>query len=174
MGDQKGIIHGGMVFDSEALAPTYELQLGTPGASYALEISQRMGLSDDIIKRSKELVGDGSVQLENILGQLEKERLEAETLRIDLQKREEILMNNEAKIYSLKKEIRQTHKKATSTAAREAEEIVLSARRDAENLISEIRNKQADKGSIKKAKELFRKYFKLKALKIINKWLLSA
>jgi DNA mismatch repair protein MutS2 len=155
--EEKGIMNGGMIFDSDALAPTYELQLGTPGASYALEISKRMGLSDDIIKRSKELVGDGSVRLENILGQLEKEHLEAETLRMNLQKRKEMLAEKEAKVYALEKEIKHIHNKAKSTAAKEAEEIVLSARRDAENLISEIRNKQADKGSIKKAQDHFKK-----------------
>ncbi len=154
--DEKGIINGGMIFDSEALAPTYELQLGTPGASYALEISKRMGLSDDIINRSKELVGDGSVNLENILGQLEKERLAAESLRIDLQNREKKLKQIETQIFSKENEINKAHKKATSNAILEAEEIILSARRDVENLIAEIRTNQADKKTIKKVKEHFR------------------
>ena len=153
--DEKGIINGGMIFDSEALAPTYELQLGTPGASYALEISKRMGLSDDIINRSKELVGDGSVNLENILGQLEKERLAAESLRIDLQNREKKLKQIETQIFSKENEINKAHKKAKSNAVLEAEEIILSARRDAENLIAEIRTNQADKKTIKKVKEHF-------------------
>ena len=153
--DEKGIINGGMIFDSEALAPTYELQLGTPGASYALEISKRMGLSDDIINRSKELVGDGSVNLENILGQLGKERLAAESIRIDLQHREKKLEKIETQLFSKENEINKAHKKAKSNAVLEAEEIILSARRDAENLIAEIRTNQADKKTIKKVKEHF-------------------
>ena len=153
--DERGIINGGMIFNSEALAPTYELQLGTPGASYALEISKRMGLSDDIINRSKELVGDGSVNLENILGQLEKERLAAESLRVDLQHREKKLEQIETQIFSKENEINKAHKKAKSNAVLEAEEIILSARRDAENLIAEIRTNQADTETIKKVKEHF-------------------
>ena len=153
--DEKGIINGGMIFNSEALAPTYELQLGTPGASYALEISKRMGLSDDIINRSKELVGDGSVNLENILGQLEKERLAAESLRVDLQHREKKLEQIETQIFSKENEINKAHKKAKSNAVLEAEEIILSARRDVENLIAEIRTNQADTETIKKVKEHF-------------------
>ena len=151
--EEKGIVNGGMIFDSDALAPTYELQLGTPGASYALEISKRMGLSDDIIKRSKELVGDGSVQLENILGRMEKERLEAESLRIELQQREKKLAKTEIDIYSQEKELNKTHNKAKSTAVREAEEIILSTRREIESLISDIRNSQADTESIRKTKK---------------------
>jgi len=153
--DEKGIINGGMIFNSEALAPTYELQLGTPGASYALEISKRMGLSDDIINRSKELVGDGSVNLENLLGLLEKERLAAESLRIGLQHREKKLEKIETQLFSKENEINKAHKKAKSNAVLEAEEIILSARRDAENLIAEIRTNQADTETIKKVKEHF-------------------
>ena len=153
--DERGIINGGMIFDSDALAPTYELQLGTPGASYALEISKRMGLSEDIINRSSELVGDGSVNLENILGQLEKERLVAESLRIDLENREKELEQIETQIFNKEKEINKAHKKAKNTALLEAEKIILSARREAENLIAEIRVNQADKKTIKKVKDQF-------------------
>jgi DNA mismatch repair protein MutS2 len=144
-----------MIFDSDALAPTYELQLGTPGASYALEISKRMGLSEDIINRSSELVGDGSVNLENILGQLEKERLVAESLRIDLENREKELEQIETQTFNKEKEINKAHKKAKNTALLEAEKIILSARREAENLIAEIRVNQADKKTIKKVKDQF-------------------
>jgi len=112
-----------------------------------------MGLSDDIIKRSKELIGDGSVQLENILGRMEKERLEAESLRIELQQREKKLAKTEIDIYNREKEINKTHNKAKSTAAREAEEIILSARGEIESLISDIRNSQADTESIRKTKK---------------------
>jgi len=153
--DEMGIINGGMIFDSEALAPTYELQLGSPGASYALEISKRMGLSDDIINRSKDLVGDGSVNLENLLGQLERERLAAESLRVDLEQREKKLEQIENNISNKENEINKAHKKAASTANTKAEKIIISARRETENLIAEIRTNQADKKTIKKVREQF-------------------
>ncbi len=155
--DEKGIINGGMIFDSDALAPTYELQLGTPGASYALEISKRMGLSDEVINRSKELIGDGSVNLENILGKLERERLLAESLRVELQHREQKLVQIEAQIFDKEKIINIAHKKATSTAKTEAEIIIISARKEAENLVAEIRTNQANKKTIKKVKDQFQK-----------------
>ena len=153
--DEKGIINGGMIFDSDALAPTYELQLGIPGASYALEISKRMGLSDDIINRSKDLVGDGSVNLENILGHLEKERIAVEYLHIDLQNREKKLVQIETQIFNKELDIDKAHKKAKSIALLEAEKIILSARREAETLITEIRTNKANAGTIKKVKEHF-------------------
>ena len=150
--NEEGIINGGMVFDAKALAPTYELQLGTPGASYALEISTRMGLNKNIINRSKEIIGDGSVNLENILSKLEEEQLAAESLSTELKSREKKLRQVEDQIFTKEIEINKAHKRAKSNALTEAEKIILDARREAENLISDIRANQADTQTIKKVK----------------------
>ena len=151
--DEKGILNGGMIFDSDAMLPTYELIIGTPGASYALEISRRIGLSDNIINRSKELMGDGSVHLENILSDLEKERLTVDSLKKELHLRQKKLDKAEKETYEKENDIQKIYKKAKSSAAREAEEIILSARKEAENLISEIRKSQANSKSIQKTKK---------------------
>ena len=136
--DTKGVVNGGMIFDSKALAPTYELQLGTPGASYALEISKRMGLDDKIIKHSQTLLEDGSGQLENIISELEKERLKSALLNDELQMREKKLKTIEKEIHDKQTEVDKAHRKAKSSAASEAENIILTARRESENIIAEI------------------------------------
>jgi len=151
--DTKGVVNGGMIFDSKALAPTYELQLGTPGASYALEISKRMGLDDKIIKHSQTLLQDGSGQLENIISELEKERLKSALLNDELQMREKKLKTIEKEIHDKQTEVDKAHRKAKSSAASEAENIILTARREAENVIAEIRESQASKESIHKARK---------------------
>ena len=151
--DTLGAINGGMIFDSDALVPTFKLQLGTPGASYALEISKRMGLSSSIIQRSKILLEDGSIQLENILALLEKERREAASLYSDLKGREQKLAEAEKKISKKKKEVDKAHRIAKSSAISDAEKIILKTRREAENLIADIRNKQADSQSIRDTKK---------------------
>lgn len=151
--DENGIVNGGMIFDSDALAPTYELLIGTPGASYGLEIAKRMGLGNEIISRSRELLGDGSINLENILSKLEKERLAVESFKQELEQREKKLSQAETETYDLGKKITDTHEKAKSSAAREAEEIILSARKEVENLIADIRSSQANRQSIQKAKK---------------------
>ena len=47
-------------------------------------------------------------------------------------------------------EVDKKHKMAKSSAVSEAEKIIIKARREAENLISDIRENQADKKSIQK------------------------
>jgi DNA mismatch repair protein MutS2 len=72
-----------------------------------------------------------------------------------LENREKKLEQIETQTFNKEKEINKAHKKAKSTALLEAEKIILSARREAENLIAEIRVNQADKKTIKKVKDQF-------------------
>ena len=148
-----GVINGGMIFDSDVLAPTFRLQLGTPGASYALEISKRMGLQSDIVQRSRTLLKDGSINLENILSELEKERLKATSIRLELQQREQKLTEIESKIHKKETEVDKTYRIAKSSAFSKAEKIILKTRQEAESLIADIRENQANKKSIQKTKK---------------------
>ena len=45
----RGIVNGSMYFDKESLSPTYELQVGRPGSSYAFEIAQKSGLNKKVL-----------------------------------------------------------------------------------------------------------------------------
>ena len=149
--DEKGIVNGGMIFDSNKLAPSYELNMGTPGSSYAIEISQRMGLENKIINRAKELIGDNSVKLEAILNQLESERNETKRLREQIKKREASINTKEAHIQKLQSQVKKEHKHAKVDAAREAQKLVHDARKQIESLVSNIKSKNADSESIRKA-----------------------
>lgn len=148
-----GVMNGGMVFDPNGLVPTYELQLGYPGASYALEIATRMGLNDSIINRAKSLIGDNSVKLEDILRILEQEQQATKDLKKDLINREKLMSDKEHAIKSLEEEIKKKYKSAKFDAAEEAEELVNQTRREMENLVAKIRSSDADATSIQQAKK---------------------
>jgi len=45
-----GYLNASVAFDTESLAPTYQLLLGVPGTSHALEIAGRLGIPDDVIQ----------------------------------------------------------------------------------------------------------------------------
>jgi len=62
-------------FDSETIKPTFHLQWGIPGRSNAIEISKRLGLDSEVIKRAKEFINPGSVDNVNqVIKGLEKQR----------------------------------------------------------------------------------------------------
>lgn len=71
-----GIINGSMQFDQEKLIPTYQLILGQPGSSYALEIASKSNLPMEIINRAKKKVGKSNIALEDLLNKLQREQQE--------------------------------------------------------------------------------------------------
>lgn len=71
-----GLKNASMGFDLETLAPTYALQVGQPGRSYALAIAQRMGLPEDVLERATTLLGEDAGIMERMLEGLERERAE--------------------------------------------------------------------------------------------------
>ncbi|BDP41936.1 endonuclease MutS2 [Deinococcus aetherius] len=74
-----GLKNASMGFDVEALAPTYQLQVGQPGRSYALAIARRMGLPEDVLGRAESLLGPDAGLMERMLEGLERERADLAT-----------------------------------------------------------------------------------------------
>ena len=65
-------------FDVESLKPTYRLLIGVPGRSNAFAISQKLGLSEDIIEHAKELVQSENKRFEDVIESLEASRQQFE------------------------------------------------------------------------------------------------
>jgi len=78
-----GVENASMEFNLETLLPSYRLQVGIPGSSYAFEIARRYGLSEEVLKEAMQILGAEKNQLENLIISLndrlqraEKERRE--------------------------------------------------------------------------------------------------
>jgi DNA mismatch repair protein MutS2 len=74
-------------FDFEKLAPTYRLTMNEAGASSAIEIAARVGLSDKVIERARQLLGGEGSSLSKAIAALAHER--GETRRLEQVLREE-------------------------------------------------------------------------------------
>ncbi len=90
---KKGIVNGAMLFDKNNLSPTYELRVGRPGSSYAFEVAFQSGLDDKIIERAKEKSGKVEFSLEELLMQLEQDKIKLERLKDSVEMREKELDN---------------------------------------------------------------------------------
>ncbi|EYB68314.1 DNA mismatch repair protein MutS [Deinococcus phoenicis] len=74
-----GLKNASMGFDLATLAPTYHLQVGQPGRSYALAIARRMGLPAEVLARAEALLGPDAGLMERMLEGLERERADLAT-----------------------------------------------------------------------------------------------
>ena len=76
-----GFVNASCEFDVNTLKPTYRLIIGTPGKSNAFAISSKLGLSDEIVNRAKELVSEENKRFEDVIEELEASRLEMDKNR---------------------------------------------------------------------------------------------
>src|SRR5690606_26764516 len=61
-------------FDSRRMAPTFKLQLGASGASSAIDVAARVGLSEQVITRARALAVGSGGPLSKALHATEEER----------------------------------------------------------------------------------------------------
>ncbi|HEX9307019.1 MAG TPA: endonuclease MutS2, partial [Anaeromyxobacter sp.] len=61
-------------FDAERLQPTYQLHLGTPGSSSAIEVAARVGLPSAVVERARAALGGQGGALGQALRALDEER----------------------------------------------------------------------------------------------------
>jgi len=80
-----------MGFDTTTLKPTYQLLVGAPGSSYAMELARRAGLPDTVLARATELTETTDLQSENLLVEWMDQKQKAEELLKLSQYKEELL-----------------------------------------------------------------------------------
>ncbi|UCH10063.1 MAG: Smr/MutS family protein [Fidelibacterota bacterium] len=139
--DEPGILNAGMAFDAQELCPTYRLEIGRPGASFALEIARRMGLDDQLLHRAQTLMPDAAVNLEELLVSLEEDRADIQRLKAELQDQLQDVQERERQLSSREADIKAAHRRAHKDALREAEQLVADMNRRLENTIAEVRRK---------------------------------
>ena len=141
----EGVQNAGCEFDVASLRPTYRLLTGIPGKSNAFLISEKLGLPEEIIKASKDLIDTGNMRFEDVLGNLEEMRVslekekeetfklrqEAEMLRNTAQKEKDQLLNS----------IKKDHEKEKQSALKAIED----AKNYAERLYEEMEGIKKEK-----------------------------
>ena len=120
-------------FDPVTLAPTYHLTIGIPGGSNALSIASQLGLPEEIIRRAKERLSKGSVEIETLLSDLMTEKLKLEALQSAIQKEKE----EAEKIRRQLQEERQTLREQEQNLLRETRARLI---REGDELQKEIRD----------------------------------
>lgn len=148
-----GIENGSMEFDVNTLEPTYRFKIGVPGSSYALEISKRLGIPEDVLNQAKRELGSEKQKLENLILELDKKSQVAQKLisELELEKIRLAGLSNlyRGKVDSIKKEENSRKKQALL----DSQQILDQSNAIIEKAIKDIKENQANKESIQKAKE---------------------
>ncbi len=149
----KGITNARMRFDVANLEPLFELEIGKPGSSFALEIARKIGLPNKVVNQARKNAGYDEVQMDSLLNDLEREKSELVKKLEELEKKESLL-NISLKSYNdLKDHLEDKKKDIIDKARLEAQSIVKTANQKIESAVHSIKTSKADAEVVKQQKE---------------------
>ena len=143
-------------FDISTLRPTYRLLIGIPGTSNAFAISKRLGLSESLILRARQLIDADHAQFEHILNTLETEKLLYEQRNAEIAEREAQVAQLENKIAKTRADLTMKKERILTKAQEDSANLIRKTRREAEEIIRELKEQFNDQGA-KKRQQVFDK-----------------
>lgn len=143
--DHEGVVNGAMLYDRHEMRPLFQLQIGNPGSSFAVEIARKIGLPEEVIADASEIVGSEYIQSDKYLQDIVRDKRYWETKRQNIRKREKQMEDTIARYEQEAKDLEASRKEILKQAREEAERILQESNAKIENTIRSIKEAQAEK-----------------------------
>ena len=143
--ESEGFVNGAMLYDRQHLRPTFQLSVGNPGSSFAIDIARSTGLPADVIDMAKELVGSDYVNADKYLLDIARDRKYWSNKRQSIREKESHLDSLLEKYEDTASDLKQKRAEILKDAREEAKEILKSANARLEKAIRDIKNAEAEK-----------------------------
>ena len=148
-----GIANGAMLYDRHEMRPLFQLAIGQPGSSFAIEIARKTGIPEEVIKEASEMVGSDYIQSDKYLQDIVRDKRYWENKRQNVHQREKELERTVARYEKEIADLEQSRKDILRKAKEQAEELLKESNKKIENAIREIRENQAEKEETKRIRE---------------------
>lgn len=125
-------------FDLENLKPTYKLLIGLPGKSNAFAISEKLGLSKEILANASSHLKDDSISIEELLKNIYDDKLIIEKQKEETNKNLIQIENIRKSLEKQQSDVSDKRKELIENAKLEAREILLSAKEDVNEIIHKL------------------------------------
>ncbi|HXK76438.1 MAG TPA: Smr/MutS family protein [Bacteroidaceae bacterium] len=151
--ENMGAVNGAMLYDRHEMRALYELQIGNPGSSFAVEIARKIGLPEEVIQEASELVGSEYISSDKYLQDIVRDKRywdrKRQSIRVEEKKLRQTVERYEKEMSELQKE----RKSILQEAKTKAEDVVRSANAQVEKTIRDIKQAEAEKQRTKEIRQ---------------------
>lgn len=143
--ENEGIVNGAMLYDRHLMQPLFQLEIGNPGSSFAIEIARKIGLPESIITYATTKVGVEHIDYDKNLQDIARDKRYWENKRQQIRLKEKKMEETAEQLRSELDSITKQRKLILKEAKNEANEILRQTNATVENTIHAIRQAQAEK-----------------------------
>lgn len=143
--DHEGVVNGAMLYDRHEMRALFQLQIGNPGSSFAVEIARKIGLPEDVIADASEIVGSEYIQSDKYLQDIVRDKRYWETKRQNIRRREKQMEETIARYERELEELDRIRKEILKKAKEDAGRLLEESNARIENTIRTIKEAQAEK-----------------------------
>ncbi len=151
--NNQGIKNAAMIFDTQKLEPLFQLEIGKPGSSFALEIARKTGLPSSTIKAAEDIIGRDITGLETLMKSVADEKQQLIKKDAELKQKENSLHNLQMKYEKLNGELEARKKEIINKAKEEASYLLKETNREIEKTIRHIQENKAEKKETRKVRQ---------------------
>src|SRR3712207_6817547 len=149
----EGVANGAMLYDRHEMHPLFQLAIGRPGSSFAIEIARKIGLPEEVIAHASDIVGNDYIQSDKYLQDIVRDKRYWESKRQNIHQREKDMERTISRYESDLTDIEKQRRDILRKARIEAEELLRESNRRIENAIREIRENQAAKEETRRIRQ---------------------
>ncbi len=151
--DHPGVVNGAMLYDRHEMQALFQLSIGQPGSSFAIEIARKTGIPEEVIRDASDIVGSDYIQSDKYLQDIVRDKRYWEGKRQTIHQHEKSLENKISRYEDELTDIERQRKDILRRAKEEAEELLRESNKKIENAIREIRESQAAKEETRRIRE---------------------
>jgi len=151
--ETEGVVNGAMLYDRHLMQALFQLQIGQPGSSFAVEIARKIGIPEDVIDDASDIVGRDYINADKWLQDIVRDRRYWQQKRETIHSREKQMEQTIARYEQEIADLRQQRKDIIRKAKDEAEQLLLDSNARIERTIREIRESQAEKEETRRARQ---------------------
>ena len=151
--DHEGVVNGAMLYDRHLMQALFQLQIGNPGSSFAVEIARKIGLPEEVIAEASEIVGSEYINADKYLQDIVRDKRYWETKRQNIRKREKQMEETISKYEAEIQELEKSRKDILRKAKEDAERLLQESNARIENTIRTIKEAQDEKEKTRLARQ---------------------